>query len=32
MLKTYRGSCHCGVRPIGVGNDRFEPPAHAGHL
>jgi hypothetical protein len=19
MLKTYRGSCHCGVRPFGVG-------------
>jgi hypothetical protein len=21
MLKTYKGSCHCGVRPFGVGND-----------
>lgn len=21
MLKIYRGSCHCGVRPFGVGND-----------
>lgn len=21
MLKTYRGSCHCGVRPFGVGTE-----------
>ena len=20
MLKTYRGSCHCGVRSFGIGN------------
>ena len=21
MLKSYNGSCHCGVRPFGVGNN-----------
>ncbi len=21
MLKTYTGSCHCGVRAFGVGNE-----------